>query len=384
MRHAIVTLAALLATVGCSTEDSLSYVVLTVDAPTAVAPVERLRTTWAMGGHDDIRLFPERPAAKAIAFPATLAVSLEDRSGDLGVVIEALGDDGHLVASCFARLRVEKGTSYSTCLLAAGEPSCGNGSPDPGEECDDRNRASGDGCSADCRIEHFDGGAEAPSKSDGGVDSSSDLRRNDAGTDQVPDVTQTDLRTDTTSAPDGKKANGTPCTDRFECQSGFCLDGLCCNTACPTCRRCDYKGFEGKCVNMPEGTQDEACNGANSCTGYGYCDKTKGQACSEIQECASGGCGGVCSDPGANEPLGGSCLIDSQCASKKCADTVCCSTETCPLCYLCDFREGSPTAGDCLPRSYGRESWKEDGSYCLQCDGAGGCLDPPGGGKLTL
>ncbi len=32
---------------------------------------------------------------------------------------------------------------------------CGNGSLDPGEQCDDGNTVSGDGCSASCTIEPF-------------------------------------------------------------------------------------------------------------------------------------------------------------------------------------------------------------------------------------
>jgi cysteine-rich repeat protein len=32
-------------------------------------------------------------------------------------------------------------------------PGCGNGQVDPGEECDDGNRVSGDGCTANCRVE---------------------------------------------------------------------------------------------------------------------------------------------------------------------------------------------------------------------------------------
>ncbi len=37
------------------------------------------------------------------------------------------------------------------------EPMCGDGAIDPGEECDDGNTISGDGCSAECRMEDADG-----------------------------------------------------------------------------------------------------------------------------------------------------------------------------------------------------------------------------------
>jgi cysteine-rich repeat protein len=40
------------------------------------------------------------------------------------------------------------------------QPSCGNGSYDPSEACDDGNRLSGDGCSATCQLECGDAGVE--------------------------------------------------------------------------------------------------------------------------------------------------------------------------------------------------------------------------------
>ena len=38
-------------------------------------------------------------------------------------------------------------------LDVSGEPLCGNGAPDVGEECDDGNREGGDGCSPSCEVE---------------------------------------------------------------------------------------------------------------------------------------------------------------------------------------------------------------------------------------
>src|SRR5207244_11859901 len=39
----------------------------------------------------------------------------------------------------------------ASCLTPVGN--CGNGVVDPGEQCDDGNTVSGDGCSASCRLE---------------------------------------------------------------------------------------------------------------------------------------------------------------------------------------------------------------------------------------
>lgn len=51
---------------------------------------------------------------------------------------------------CSARCTIESGYACAggQCVLL-----CGNSALDPGEECDDRNRAAGDGCSARCTIE---------------------------------------------------------------------------------------------------------------------------------------------------------------------------------------------------------------------------------------
>lgn len=44
------------------------------------------------------------------------------------------------------------------CYSCAGnEPVCGNGDKEPGEECDDGNTITGDGCSSICTVEHFCG-----------------------------------------------------------------------------------------------------------------------------------------------------------------------------------------------------------------------------------
>jgi len=42
--------------------------------------------------------------------------------------------------------------------------------------------------------------------------------------------------------------NGTRCTDRAQCRSGFCTDTTCCSTdGCPEVERCDVFGFQGDC-----------------------------------------------------------------------------------------------------------------------------------------
>lgn len=69
------------------------------------------------------------------------------------------------------------------------------------------------------------------------------------------------------------KANGATCASASECQSNFCVDGVCCNTACTgTCQACNVAGSLGTCANIPNG-QDPAneCAGTLVCNGAGAC-----------------------------------------------------------------------------------------------------------------
>jgi hypothetical protein len=53
-----------------------------------------------------------------------------------------------------------------------------------------------------------------------------------------------------TCVPD--KSNGSVCTDASECASGFCADGVCCNTACDGAdEECDLPGQSGTCSGPP-------------------------------------------------------------------------------------------------------------------------------------
>src|SRR4029434_11014303 len=64
-----------------------------------------------------------------------------------------------------------------------------------------------------------------------------------------------------------KKANGNTCGAAAECQSGFCVDGYCCNSACGGgCNACNLSGAEGTCTVMPSGSF-----GSPSCAPY-VCD----------------------------------------------------------------------------------------------------------------
>src|SRR4051794_12301094 len=54
------------------------------------------------------------------------------------------------------------------------------------------------------------------------------------------------------AAPVGS-ANGQKCTSRTQCESGNCIEGVCCDTTSTgTCRACDIAGSVGTCTEVPD------------------------------------------------------------------------------------------------------------------------------------
>ncbi|EYF00860.1 Hypothetical protein CAP_8949 [Chondromyces apiculatus DSM 436] len=116
------------------------------------------------------------------------------------------------------------------------------------------------------------------------------------------------------SACDGagacQEVNGQACTGEDECLSGFCVDGVCCDSTCEgACQACDAPGAEGTCGDDPlaEGEPDTC-----------------------------GGVGEVCSDGACIEVFGVDCDGDEDCAGASCTDGVCCSSTCTEACHACD------------------------------------------------
>lgn len=95
--------------------------------------------------------------------------------------------------------------------------------------------------------------------------------------------------------PVGPRPVGHACTSDDECGSGFCTDGVCCETACDgSCESCAGPGSKGICLPHEAGTDPEqecgapACeNGQQetfSCDGAGACQV-------EMVTCGAAGCG---------------------------------------------------------------------------------------------
>ncbi|MFL5304164.1 MAG: hypothetical protein ACJ8F1_03075 [Polyangia bacterium] len=97
----------------------------------------------------------------------------------------------------------------------------------------------------------------------------------------------------------GPKPPGFPCTGAAECASGFCVDQVCCESACTgTCHSCALPGSPGRCLTVAADNVDPRgeCkdNGAAACGTNGKCDGTGscaryavGTPC-ESEKCTSG------------------------------------------------------------------------------------------------
>jgi len=81
----------------------------------------------------------------------------------------------------------------------------------------------------------------------------------------------------------GPIGNGLPCRDALQCQSGFCVDGVCCNAPCTEqCMACDLTASLGTCAQVTAGPPHGGrgtCAGAGTACG-GQCTAASATACS--------------------------------------------------------------------------------------------------------
>jgi len=182
------------------------------------------------------------------------------------------------------------------------------------------------------------------------------------------------------------------CAAHGECKSGFCVDGVCCNTACTDqCAACDVTGKVGTCspvVGAPHGARtacstdakgtacELACNGtdttackfpgttttcsadacaggvethASTCNGAGKCGDTS-KTCGDFV-CGAKACKTACEtkadcvsastfcQSGKCLPLlsnGLGCTTNDACASGFCVDGTCCESKCEEQCAACD------------------------------------------------
>ena len=257
----------------------------------------------------------------------------------------------------------------------------------------------------------------------------------ETSTDTAPDALSPDVATCKGSDAGSRKGAGEACGCASDCTSNFCVDGVCCSTACTeACKTCAAAGSAGTCTFVIAGTTprdqsacvaaaastcgfDGTCDGAGgcrrhvagtickagscdgtavvgalACDGNGRCkpgptticapyscDPTKGacfEACTQTSDCASGqqcvaGSCGV-------KMKGANCTKGSDCASGFCADGVCCNVACGGSCVSCALPDRK---GTCWPIDRGvadpRGQCVDQGATTCGttgiCDGFGGC-----------
>jgi hypothetical protein len=231
----------------------------------------------------------------------------------------------------------------------------------------------------------------------------------------------------------GKRPLGQPCAAATECQSNFCVDGVCCNNSCVgTCVSCSLTNTKGRCTNVPAGTLDPRkqcvdkgvamcntngkCNGNKGCETYaagsickaascdtasnrgtqastcvgGRCTPPAAQSCAPFK-CGGAACANTCASNNdcvapntcvnnscGKKPNGLTCGAAAECLSNFCADGVCCESACTASCFSCKL---AGTAGQCVAVAPGANDPKgrctdQGPASCGTdgvCDGAGAC-----------
>jgi hypothetical protein len=226
----------------------------------------------------------------------------------------------------------------------------------------------------------------------------------------------------------GPRGEGQDCTMASQCQSGKCVDGVCCNSDCAgSCQTCalpnargkcspavmgapDPRGIcqdqgetscgsngkcdgKGMCQRYPDGTvcrnaicdpasntelpagacQAGACNApvARSCAPFRGCNGVAcASRCSSDSDCSMGVCaGGSC---GTRE-LGAACSKAADCASNVCAQGRCCAGPCNGACKSCNLPGLEGICSD-VPVGGGDPSGACKNDACSNgCNGAGDC-----------
>jgi fibro-slime domain-containing protein len=177
-------------------------------------------------------------------------------------------DDANMVSGdgCSVTCQIEPGfvcpTPGQPCMTIA---KCGDGKVESGEQCDDGNTTPGDGCSATCQIEPgFACGPSTGSGADGGVDGG---------------AAATDGGADAGAPPGASSCHRTVCGDGVKEGSEQCDDG----------NLIPYDGCSPTCTIEPK------CNGAGGCTGAcGDGLVFPGEECDDGNTASGDGCSSTC------------------------------------------------------------------------------------------
>jgi hypothetical protein len=242
-----------------------------------------------------------------------------------------------------------------------------------------------------CMFEH--GGTEvieqgpATTRADTDAGTSS-ARPRDAGTTDGASGADAPLDAAAMDRPAALGAAGSSCSDPAACASGFCVDGVCCQSACTgTCQACNLDGQRGVCTPVkgapevghgaclgtgsvcagscdgvssachypgaelecaPASCSNAIASGRSICSGSGACLPGVMTSCAPFScdgAICAGGCGpgrpcqagdycsgGRCFPAQAN---GATCSGAEECVSGACVDGHCCGSASCGVCAAC-------------------------------------------------
>lgn len=187
---------------------------------------------------------------------------------------------------------------------------------------------------------------------------------------------------------------GQPCSNAADCPTGFCVDGVCCDTACgggatDDCSACSVAAgapTNGVCAPLT-GT---ACDDGNACTTIdtcqaGACVGGSSVVCQPLDDCHdAGACApatGLCDNPA--KPDGSACDDADACTqADACQGGVCIggSPVACPAPDQCnDVAACDPATGACAVTPKADATPCSDGDACTQGDTcqAGVCTAGP-------
>ncbi len=277
------------------------------------------------------------------------------------------------------------GSSGVPYVLARGDTlipvSCGNGIVEPGEECDDGNNVSGDGCSASCRLERCGNSVIDPGEQcdDGntvngdGCSATCQLERCGNG------VVDPGERCD-----DGNTTNGDGCDNNCtvtgcgngivtageECDDGNTVSGDGCSSTCK------IEVVSG-CTSDADCSDGIFCNGAETCVS-GACIAGNPVDCSPLDsQCTKGACNEdakSCVATPSNE--GGECNDNNACTNNDvCGNGSCVGTPiNCDDGNACNGIESCNPELGCVPGTPLDCSSLDDVCGVGSCDLEQGCM----------
>ncbi len=238
----------------------------------------------------------------------------------------------------------------------------------------------------------------------------------------------------------GLRGLGQTCAAGDQCQTSFCVDGVCCENACTgRCSFCASPSSRGTCAPVRAGAPDPraaagvndpalvcldegvaSCGDNGRCDGRGACQGYENGATCRAARCEAGGNAetgaSVCMNGGCRAPSSVSCAPFRGCTGTRCitrctADNQCasgffclggtcgkrpngglcsrdgdCVSGTCAQGRCCASECDAPcmacnvagSLGTCAPLTAGTEDDACGDARCSACDGNGGCARTPG------